>query len=208
MQSLVTSKSSHVVAKAIDPNYDETANKSKLANVIDLKKRDPAPLPNSTMSTPARLVIPKSFSTDNVVQKITAAGPPVPASKHFLEDCFEELELLTPPKTKNLTLKKKNSLLAKRRKISLKALDVSDIQGHLYRRTKDKHGVTYWAKLYFVLVDTALYGFHAKESSKATCLIFLPGFTVSTATEVHSKQFAFKVYHQVTKVKPYFQKII
>lgn len=164
-------------------HFDENSNKSKLANVIDLKKRDILP--------PARAPIAKSMSTDSIAQSPAA----IPAAKHFLEDCFEELELLTPPKTKNLTLKKKNSLLAKRRKISLKALDGSDIQGHLYRRTKDKHGVTYWAKLYFVLVDTALYGFQTKESSKANCLIFLSGFTVSTATEVHSKRFAFKVYH-------------
>lgn len=181
-------KSNSILMSTDLPPVDENSNKSKLANVIELKKRDQPPTP----ITPAR--IPKSYSTDNVVQK---ASVPVPATKHFLEDCFEELELVTPPKTKNLTLKKKNSLLAKRRKISLKALDISEIQGHLYRRTKDKNGVTYWAKLYFVLVETALYGFQAKESSKANCLIFLSGFTVSTATEVHSKQFAFKVYHRM-----------
>lgn len=120
---------------------------------------------------------------------------PIPATKHFLEECFEELELLTPNKTKNLTLKKKNSIMVKRRNITLKTLEVSDIQGHLYRRSKDKHGVTYWAKLYFVLTDASLYGFKSKDSDKADCLIFLTGFTVSLATEVHSKPFAFKVYH-------------
>lgn len=108
----------------------------------------------------------------------------------------EESELLTPNRTKTLTLKKKNSILAKRRKIGLKTLEFADIQGHLFRRTKDKHGVTYWAKLYFVLVETALYGFRNKKSQKANCLIFLPGFTISLATEVHSKSFAYKVYHQ------------
>lgn len=107
----------------------------------------------------------------------------------------EALELVTPNKTKNLTLKKKNSIMAKRRNITLKTLEVSDIQGHLYRRTKDKHGVTYWAKLYMVLTDTSLYGFRSKDSDKADCLIFLNGFTVSLANEVHSKPFAFKVYH-------------
>lgn len=60
---------------------------------------------------------------------------------------------------------------------------------------KDKHGVTYWAKYYFVMVETALYGFRSKRSQKASCLIFLPGFTVSLAKEVHSKPFAYKVYH-------------
>lgn len=107
----------------------------------------------------------------------------------------EESELLTPNKTKSLTLKKKNSILAKRRRICLKTLEFSDIQGHLFRRTKDKHGVTYWAKLYFVLVETVLYGFRNKKSQKADCLIFLPGFTISLAKEVHSKPHAYKVYH-------------
>lgn len=36
------------------------------------------------------------------------------------------------------------------------------------------------------------------QSSKADCLIFLSGFTVSTAQEVKSKQFAFKIYHTGT----------
>lgn len=107
----------------------------------------------------------------------------------------EESELLTPNRTKTLTLKKKNSMLAKRRQICLKTLEFSDIQGHLFRRTKDKHGVTYWAKLYFVLVETTLYGFRNKKSQKADCLIFLPGFTISLAKEVHSKPHAYKVYH-------------
>lgn len=126
----------------------------------------------------------------------TTSSKKIPATKHFLEEYVEESELLTPNKTKNLTLKKKNSILAKRRNISLKTLEMGDIQGHLYRRAKDKHGVTYWAKPYFVLTDTSLYGFKTKDSSKADCLIFLLGFTVSLAPEVHSKSFAFKVYHQ------------
>lgn len=126
----------------------------------------------------------------------TSSSKKIPATKHFLEEYVEESELLTPNKTKNLTLKKKNSILAKRRNISLKTLEMGDIQGHLYRRAKDKLGATYWAKPYFVLTDTSLYGFKTKDSSKADCLIFLLGFTVSLAPEVHSKSFAFKVYHQ------------
>lgn len=105
-------------------------------------------------------------------------------------------EVFTGSKTKTLTMKKKSSLMSKRRKVSLKSLSNSlEIQGFLYRRTKDRTGVTYWAKYYFVLMDTSLYGFKRKESKKADCLIFLSGFTVSLAKEVHSKQYAFKVYH-------------
>ena len=86
--------------------------------------------------------------------------------------------------------------MAKRRKIALKSIGTSTtIQGHLYRRAKDKTEVAYWAKLYFVLIETALYGFKTKEAQKADCVIYLSGFTVSLAKEVHSKQYAFKVYH-------------
>lgn len=108
---------------------------------------------------------------------------------------------MTSPKVKTLTNKKKNSLIAKRRKITLKSLgalehsSAATIQGILYRRAKDKSEVAYWVKLYFVLMDTALYGFKNKEAQKADCVIFLSGFTVSLAKEVHSKEFAFKVYH-------------
>lgn len=141
----------------------------------------PPPKPASLMP-PDKINIPPPKPVESVV-----VIPPSPIA--------EESELHTPTKTKTLTLKKKNSLIAKRRKISLKILGTGDIQGHLYRRTKDKRGVTFWAKLYFVLMDTNLYGFRTKESSKANCFVYLPGFTVSLAKEVHSKPYAFKVYH-------------
>ncbi|XP_023292521.2 uncharacterized protein LOC111675892 [Lucilia cuprina] len=104
-------------------------------------------------------------------------------------------ELHTPTKARSLTLKKKHSLISKRRNVNLKMLGTGDIQGFLYRRTKDKRGVTFWARLYFVMLDTILYGFRSKDAVKASCVIFLPGFTVSLAKEVHSKPHAFKVYH-------------
>lgn len=93
----------------------------------------------------------------------------------------EVSELHTPTKSRVLTLKKKHSLISKRRNVNLKILGTGDIQGYLYRRTKDKRGVTFWARLYFVMLDTILYGFRSKEASKASCVIFLPGFTVSLA---------------------------
>lgn len=147
--------------------------------------------PEIITSSPLLQHVPKN---DDSVKSLQT--PSKPHLKYNNSDVGgEESELLTPHRTKTLTLKKKNSILAKRRKICLKTLELSDIQGHLFRRTKDKHGVTYWAKLYFVLVESALYGFRNKNSQKANCLIFLPGFTISLAKEVHSKPFAYKVYH-------------
>lgn len=158
-----------------------------------LNKTPPAPPPRPKKTT-------TKFNEEIKIKEELEIESPrytkqIPPTKHFLEEQIEPLELLTPSKTKSLTLKKKNSILAKGRKISLKNLGTSDIQGHLYRRSKDKHGVAYWAKLYFVLIDNALYSFKLKDSQKADSLIFLSGFTVSPAPEVHSKNFAFKVYH-------------
>lgn len=136
-----------------------------------------------------------AMSTDEHTRAIQNSPKPMLSRYNNADINNEESELLTPNRTKTLTLKKKNSMLAKRRQICLKTLEFSDIQGHLFRRTKDKHGVTYWAKLYFVLVETTLYGFRNKKSQKADCLIFLPGFTISLAKEVHSKPHAYKVYH-------------
>ncbi|GAB0093263.1 uncharacterized protein DMENIID0001_083420 [Sergentomyia squamirostris] len=159
--------------------------KSKVATVVDLKSRE--------ASQTAAEVVNQHRISESCSQPIPP--PKLPTMKHFREEQFETLELFTPPKTKSLTLKKKNSILAKRRRVTLKCLTVSDIQGHLYRRTKDKSGAAYWAKGYFVLVDTALYGFRTKDAVKANCIIFLSGLAVSLANEVHSKANAFKVYH-------------
>lgn len=164
------------------PTEPETEEiKTKIANVIDLK---------STMSV------------EHQVSSPVRRCPSPPVHVAHVEKAIkkpevqEPIELVTPAKVKTMTSKKKNSLMAKRRKIPLKTLGTSTtIQGHLYRRAKDKTEVAYWAKLYFVLIETALYGFKNKEAQKADCVIFLSGFTVSLAKEVHSKQYAFKVYH-------------
>ncbi|XP_055916642.1 uncharacterized protein LOC129949295 [Eupeodes corollae] len=186
------------------PAYDNSGEESDTPPAIEPRKEfilttPPAPPPRPKKPNeaaplvvpppppkPASLMPPEKVPPKPVVESVVVI-PPSPIA--------EESELHTPTKTKTLTLKKKNSLIAKRRKISLKILGTGDIQGHLYRRTKDKRGVTFWAKLYFVLMDTNLYGFRTKESAKANCFVYLPGFTVSLAKEVHSKPYAFKVYH-------------
>lgn len=171
-------------------DHVEDKNKSKLANLVDLKNREAS---SHTEQSPSSFVLsPPPKPAERIV------SPPrrVPVAKHFLEGPLETpSELLTPNKTKSLTLKKKNSILSKRRNVSLKTLCVSDIQGHLYRRTKDRSGLAYWAKYYIVLTETTLYGFKSKDSNKANSMIFLSGFTISLAKEVHSKPYAFKVYH-------------
>lgn len=152
----------------------------------------PGPVPPPKhLDSPSSLKSPAAFFSPPAVSSPKPPAPAPPAE----EPTIETLELVTPHKQKSLTLKKKNSILAKRRRIAVKSLPHSDIQGHLYRRTKDKTGTSYWAKGYFVLADNALYCFRTKDAVKADFLVFLSGFTVSLASEIHSKPFAFKVYH-------------
>lgn len=149
----------------------------------------PPPRPRKQRELTPPVVPPPPPKPASMQQQQT---PPTPEQQLQQQD---PSELLTPSKTRTLTLKKKHSLMAKRRNTNLKLLGTGDIQGHLYRRTKNMRGVTYWARIYFVMLDTILYGFRSKQSSSANLVIFLPGFTVSLAKEVHSKPHAFKVYH-------------
>ncbi|XP_050502012.1 uncharacterized protein LOC114337798 isoform X1 [Diabrotica virgifera virgifera] len=95
--------------------------------------------------------------------------------------------------------KKKSSLTAKRRKVTVNDLSPADIQGYLFQRLRGKHNQNvHWEKRWFVLLGSCLYGFKAKEDPKAACLIFLSGFTVALASEVKSRSHSFKVYHTGT----------
>nr|CAH7767588.1 unnamed protein product [Callosobruchus chinensis] len=101
--------------------------------------------------------------------------------------------------SKGKSLKKKNNVMAKRRRVSVTELSPADIQGYLYQRLRGKHNQNvHWEKRWFVLLGSCLYGFKTKEDTKAACLIFLSEFTVAVASEVKSRMNAFKVYHAGT----------
>ncbi|XP_017077943.1 uncharacterized protein LOC108112528 [Drosophila eugracilis] len=179
------------------PAYDNSGEESDTPPAIEPRKEfllvtPPAPPPRprkqKEMTPPVVPPPPPKPASMQPASSITSISIPV--------DPSEVSELHTPSKSRTLTLKKKHSLMAKRRNTNLKLLPVPGvIQGHLYRRKKNHRGVTYWAKIYFVMLDTILYGFRSKQSNSASLVIFLPGFTVSLAKEVHSKPHAFKVYH-------------
>lgn len=76
--------------------------------------------------------------------------------------------------------------LAERRKVTVNDLSPGDIQGYLYQRLR-AHQSFQWEKRWFVLSGSCLYGFKAKDSPKAACLIFLSGFTVAVANEVSNR---------------------
>lgn len=76
-------------------------------------------------------------------------------------------------------------MVLERRKVSVSDLSPGDIQGYLYQRLRNKQTTNvHWEKRWFVLTANCLYGFKTKDSVKASCLIFLSGFTVSIANEV------------------------
>ncbi|KAK4879133.1 hypothetical protein RN001_007279 [Aquatica leii] len=101
--------------------------------------------------------------------------------------------------SKSKSVKKKNSIVARRRKVGVKDVAPGEIQGYLHQRLRSKQGQpVQWEKRWFVLNGSSLYGFLTKDSTKAKCLIFLSGFTVSIASEVKSRANAFKVYHTGT----------
>lgn len=186
------------------PAYDNSGEESDTPPAIEPRKEfllvtPPAPPPRPRkqreMTPPAVPPPPPKPASMQPASSITSISIPVPVPVPAAVDPSEISELHTPSKSRTLTLKKKHSLMAKRRNTNLKLLGTGDIQGHLYRRKKNHRGVTYWARIYFVMLDTILYGFRSKQSTSASLVIFLPGFTVSLAKEVHSKPHAFKVYH-------------
>ncbi|XP_030757518.1 LOW QUALITY PROTEIN: uncharacterized protein LOC115883312 [Sitophilus oryzae] len=95
--------------------------------------------------------------------------------------------------------KKKNNLIAKRRRVTVNDLSPPDNQGYLYQRLRGKHNQNvHWEKRWFVLLGSCLYGYKNKDDPRAACLIFLTDFTVSLANEVKSRSNAFRVYHTGT----------
>ncbi|XP_017049543.1 uncharacterized protein LOC108093779 [Drosophila ficusphila] len=186
------------------PAYDNSGEESDTPPAIEPRKEfllvtppapPPRPLKNRDMTPSAVPPPPPKPASMQPASSVTCISIPVPVPQPAAVDPSEISELHTPSKSRTLTLKKKHSLMAKRRNTNLKLLGTGDIQGHLYRRKKNHRGVTYWARIYFVMLDTILYGFRSKQSTSASLVIFLPGFTVSLAKEVHSKPHAFKVYH-------------
>ncbi|KAG8235047.1 hypothetical protein J437_LFUL017344 [Ladona fulva] len=115
----------------------------------------------------------------------------------------------TVPTSSPRTLRKRNAILSKGRKVSVKDLGEVEHQGWLQYRVRgaavpsSKMGpdvtvggtTAHWMRGWFALLGSSFYGFKDCESTKADRLIGLTGFTVALAPEVKSRKFAFKVYH-------------
>ncbi|XP_067128272.1 uncharacterized protein [Centruroides vittatus] len=105
-------------------------------------------------------------------------------------------KLQSPP------LKKRSHVTGKfsNRRISCKDLGKGDCQGWLYKRKMHKSFLTgaRWTKRWVVLKNHNLFSYHNKDDPRAESLIYLPGFTVSPATECKSKKYSFKLHHPGT----------
>ncbi|KAJ8946682.1 hypothetical protein NQ318_019997 [Aromia moschata] len=212
------SKSSTVPSKSIfefpDPKKSEHVRQSSIHS-IDMSQGSNKVTEQQTISghddkLPPKFFDPKLVSTPIVKSKMDFSEADTLAYKitpsYEIQKSTSETKIsptnsivkaMISSKTKSA--KKKNTLTAKRRRVTVNDLSPADIQGYLYQRLRGKHNQNvHWEKRWFVLLGNFLYGFKSKEDPKAACLIFLSGFTVAVASEVKSRSNAFKVYHTGT----------
>ncbi|CAG9134928.1 unnamed protein product [Plutella xylostella] len=111
------------------------------------------------------------------------------------------------PSSKSKSLKKKNSILAKGRHVPFRVWSVyASLAGRAWQRVRAAAGAggagaaggaggARWAPRALLLADDRLLAYRGPQCSRADCVIYLSGFTVSEAPEVKSRPYAFKVYH-------------
>ncbi|CAK1552777.1 unnamed protein product [Leptosia nina] len=124
---------------------------------------------------------------------------------HLLESLHSPKGAMSPtgsvvrgifPTSKSRSLKKKNSILAKRREVAARALSARGAAGWVWQRVRARHQQQpRWAQRYLLLTHNLLYAYRSPESVRADCMIYLEGCTVSAAGEVKSRAHSFKVYH-------------
>lgn len=103
------------------------------------------------------------------------------------------------PTSKSRSLKKKSSILAKRRMVPARALAARGALGAVWQRVRARGAqLPRWARRHLLLTHNLLYAYRTPTCAKADCMIYLEGFTVSAAGEVKSRAHAFKVYHTGT----------
>ncbi|XP_023934749.1 uncharacterized protein LOC112043517 [Bicyclus anynana] len=103
------------------------------------------------------------------------------------------------PSSKSRSLKKKNSMLAKRRAVPARSLAARGAAGRVWQRVRARGAAApRWAARHLLLAYNTLYAYRSPECNRADCMIYLEGFTVCAAGEVKSRAHAFKVYHTGT----------
>jgi connector enhancer of kinase suppressor of Ras 2 len=83
--------------------------------------------------------------------------------------------------------------------VSCQDVGGGDCEGWLWKKTeKVGLGRKKWMLCWVVLHTKKLYCFNGQDDKTAHGMVYLPGFRVSPAPEVKTKQFAFKVHHTGT----------
>ncbi|XP_046393555.1 uncharacterized protein LOC124161294 isoform X2 [Ischnura elegans] len=161
-----------------------------------------APVPASTASVSTPVIAPTTAAAGD--SRAAAGG----GYRAMVARTMSRAKAAVPSPSPR-TLRKRNALLAKGRKVSVKDLGEVEHQGWLQYRLRGGIGLSskggsevtlgtataQWVRAWFLLVGTSFYGFKDRESTKADRLIGLAGFTAALAPEVKSRKFAFKVYH-------------
>ncbi|KAF6211696.1 hypothetical protein GE061_012210 [Apolygus lucorum] len=156
---------------------------------------------NSMASRTVEMLPHERQTLPKVGAKHSAQSPPVPPPRPSLSKppnaCYRAIMAARSlGKASPKTQRKKNALLSKRRKISVKDFSSVECEGWLLQRCRKGSGT--WIKRWCLIHANTLYTFKTKTASKAETMVYLPGFTVSPAEEVKSRPFAFKVYHTGT----------
>lgn len=147
------------------PAYDNTEDDESPPAIEPRKESSPAPPPP-----------PRPKKQNVLIPPVVPPHQTKPVNVEAMKS-MDEIEVVKSPTRKSLTL----SLMTRRRRIPVRDLDTGTIRGNLYRRKKNRQGVSDWVSFYFVLIESVLYGYKTKTSHKAKCFFFLPGFTVSLA---------------------------
>lgn len=176
-------------------NCDNTLNLSQ----VDISKSSSKTNLNIMSNPDLVSSMSLSMSESHSLQKLDSSLTLSPIAKAAtLSPPSSVVRNIFPSKSKSL--KKKNSLLIKRRRVSAESVNGVVWRGYVLQRVRSRTGTGVWARRLLLLTENALLAYRHLHSTKADCLIFLNGFTVAAATEVKSKPFAFKVYHTGTAV--------
>ncbi|KAL0839986.1 hypothetical protein ABMA28_015313 [Loxostege sticticalis] len=209
-------------AAAGAPAYPVLRAVARVPDAPPAPARQPRPLHASQISLPLRhitkhdiKVIPserRELPAINAEAEAPASpAPPAPDARPARKDSADSEGrglTLSPsaaavksifPSSKSRSLKKKNSILAKRRCVAARALLAGNASGEVWQRVRPRHAQQpRWARRYLLLAHTALYAYRTQDCNKADCMIYLEGFTVCAAGEVKSRAHCFKVYHTGT----------
>ncbi|CAG5027270.1 unnamed protein product [Parnassius apollo] len=149
-----------------------------------------------------RRALPPINGDENALVPLHATpnAPPHASPHAALPHCAHDPAKGLFPSSKTRSLKKKNSILAKRREVPARTAAARGAAGgDVWQRVRGSAAQQpRWARRHLLLAHSLLYAYRSPDCARADCMVYLEGFTVSAAGEVKSRAHAFKVYHTGT----------